>query len=91
MRILNRLWRDQRGESSSMALVLITTIVAFGTITGLVTLRNQIVQELGDFALAIENLNQSYTGPTSTFTDSGPFPTDTPNDEPACLNVTITP
>jgi len=72
-----------------MAIVLITTIMAFGAITGLVTVRNQIVQEFGDFSLAIENLNQSFTTFNATYVDPGPFPTDPPNDEPACLDVNV--
>jgi len=91
MRYFFRLWRDERGETSAMAIVLITTIVAFGALTGLVTVRNQIVQELGDFALAIENINQSFTTSNATFIDLGPFPTDPMNAAPACLDLTIAP
>lgn len=88
---IGKFWNDQRGETSSMAIVLITTVLAFGTLTGLVTVRNQIVQELGDFALAVENLNQSFTTSNATYTDPGPFPTDSPNVAPACLNLEIAP
>lgn len=91
MKLFQRLWRDQRGESSAMAMILLTTIVAFGALTGLVTVRNQIVQEFGDFALAVENLNQSFTTSNATFVDTGPFPTDPAGDAPACLNVSVSP
>lgn len=90
-KLWRRLWQDQRGETNSLGLVLVTTIVAFGVLTGVATLREQIVQEFGDLALAIENLNQSYTGPFATFTDPGPFPSDTANAAPACLNMQIAP
>jgi hypothetical protein len=42
-------------------LILTTTILAIGMIVGLVVLRNQVVQELGDTGTAIGNLNQSYS------------------------------
>ncbi len=69
------LWRDQRGDTSVISLVLICTIIAIGATVGLTTYRNQVVQELGDLAVAIRSLNQSYTAPGyATFTDPGPFP-----------------
>lgn len=40
--------------------ILMTTILGLGAVTGLVTLRNNVVQEYGDASLALENLNQSY-------------------------------
>ncbi len=40
--------------------LLLMTILAFGAVGGLTTLRDQIVQEYGDAALVLENLNQSY-------------------------------
>jgi hypothetical protein len=40
--------------------LLMVTIVAVGSISGLVTLRDMVNQEYGDTALALENLNQSY-------------------------------
>ncbi len=42
MYIAIRLWRDQRGETSAMAMLLLTTIVALGAIVGLATLRDQM-------------------------------------------------
>lgn len=91
MNLLSVLWNDQRGETSSLSLILLVTIVALGAIVGLTTLRDQIVQELGDIALAIENLNQSYTAAGSTFVDPGPFPSDPEGSEPACINLSIPP
>ena len=91
MSLLRALWNDQRGESSSISLILLTTILALGAVAGLTTLRDQIVQELGDIALALENINQSYTAAGSTFVDTGPFPTDPEGSEPACLDLSIPP
>ena len=61
LRKLKQLWRDERGAINSTDIVLITTILIIGSIVGLVCLRNQIVQELGDIATAVGALNQSYT------------------------------
>lgn len=61
MIILRRLWRDQGGFVSTTDLLLLATIVVLGSIVGLVAFRNQVVQEFGDLATAIDSLNQSYT------------------------------
>lgn len=69
------LWRDQSGETSILSLVLICAILVIGVTVGLTSIRNQLAQEFGDLAVAIESLNQSYAaGPYGTFTDLGPFP-----------------
>jgi hypothetical protein len=69
------LWNDQSGETSIISLVLICTIIAIGATVGLTTFRDQVVLELGDLALAIRSLDQSYTAAGyGTFTDPGPFP-----------------
>ncbi len=59
--LLKRIWRDQRGFVATTDLILIVSIVVLGTIVGLVTLRNSVVQEFGDLATAIGRLNQSYS------------------------------
>ncbi len=75
MRVLTQLWRDEQGFVVSAELVLIGTILVIGMIVGLATVRDQVVQELGDFALAIGQVNQSYswsaiTGHTSSVAGS---------------------
>lgn len=62
--LLKRIWHDQRGVVVTTDLILIATILVLGTIVGLATLRNSVVQEFGDLATAIGSLNQgySYTG-----------------------------
>ncbi len=87
MKTLAQLWHDQSGAVSAMSVILITTILALGCIVGLTTLRDQLVQELGDVSIALESLNQSYSTASGTFTDSGPFPTDPSGAEPACLEI----
>ena len=66
-----KLWNDEAGFIVSAELVLIATILVLGMIVGLVSVRDQVVQELGDIALAFGVINQSYsfsgiTGHTSS-------------------------
>ena len=104
MNMLTRFWNDEAGFVVSSELVLIGTILVLGVVVGLATVRDQVVQELGDLALAIANINQSYsfsgvTGHTSSvagsiFADEPDFCDETTDDsgfEPSCINVSITP
>jgi hypothetical protein len=76
--------RDQAGEASTLSLVLIATVLALGATVGLVTFRNQVVQELGDVAVSLERLDQSFdAGPYGSYTDTIPATaTDTANQPP---------
>ena len=56
-----RLWGDEFGFIVSTDLLLISSILVIGLLVGLVSLRDQIVQELGDLGVAVGNLNQSYS------------------------------
>ena len=76
-----------RGSTSAMSLLLLTSIVVLGSVVGLVTLRDQIVQELGDLAIALESLDQSYSSSIGVYIDPGPFPTDTAGTAPGCLGL----
>src|SRR3954467_14006037 len=101
MSIVKRLWKDETGFVISTELILIATILVIGLIAGLTTLRDQVVQELGDLATAIGAINQSYsfsgvTGHTSRTAGSQYFDLidfcDGPAQqvsgfEPECLNV----
>jgi hypothetical protein len=60
MGILRRFWDDEAGFIVSAELVLIATILVIGLIVGMVSLRNQIVQELVDVGQAIGSLSQSF-------------------------------
>jgi len=86
---LIQLWLDESGESSAASIILITTILALGMVVGLATVRDQLVQELGDVGLALENLNQSFSTPTSSFVDPGPFPADPVGLPPACISLSV--
>jgi hypothetical protein len=83
-----KLWGDESGFIVSTDLILISSILVIGLLVGLVSVRDQIVQELGDVAVAVGNLNQSYSfaahpvtfvshGATYTFTVAGSNFTDT--------------
>ena len=97
-----KLWNDDAGFVVSAELVLIATILVLGMIVGLASIRDQVVQELGDIALAFGRINQSYsfsgiTGHTSntagaSFVDRTDYCDETPDvagAPPACISVTI--
>lgn len=69
--LLKRFWRDQRGFVATTDLILIFSIAVLGTIVGLATLRNSVVQEFGDLATAIGSLNQSYKYTGNTYNPLG--------------------
>ena len=60
MTTIRKLWNDEAGFIVSAELVLVATILVIGMIVGLVSVRNQVVQELVDVGQAIGNLSQSY-------------------------------
>ena len=59
--MLNRFWNDEAGFIVSTELILIATILVIGMLVGLVSVRDQVVQELADVAEAISDIDQSYT------------------------------
>lgn len=97
-----KLWNDEAGFIVSAELVLIATILVLGMIVGLVSVRDQVVQELGDIAIAFGRINTSYsfsgiTGHTSS--TAGSIFADTtdvcdesaglPSNPEACISVTF--
>ena len=60
VKYLRRLWIEEEGVIISSELVLFSTVVVVGMLTGMQTVRDAVVEELGDFANAIGNINQSY-------------------------------
>lgn len=91
MNLLKKLWRDTRAEVSLIANILLLTVLALGVSVGLVTLRDQIVQELGDLSVALESLDQSWSVPGGgSFSDSTDL-IDPEGQEPAELNVQVPP
>lgn len=61
MNFMKQLLSDEAGFVVSTELVLISTIVIIGMITGLTTLRDGVVQELSDVSAAIGSVENSYT------------------------------
>ena len=61
MKMIKRLWNDEAGFVISSELVLVATVLVIGMLVGIVTVRDQVVQELGDVATAIGQVNESYT------------------------------
>lgn len=61
MKLCKALWLDEAGVMNSAELVLISTLLILGSIVGLATLRDQVVQEFGDLGMAVGQLNQSYS------------------------------
>jgi len=55
------LWLDSRGFIISSELVLVSTILVLGMLVGLVTVRDQVVQEVRDVAAAMSKTVQSYS------------------------------
>lgn len=58
--MLRRFMLDESGMVVYSELVLIATILVIGMITGLATVRDQVLTELADVADAISELDQSY-------------------------------
>lgn len=101
--MLKKLWNDEAGFVVSTELILIATILVIGLIAGLTTVRDQVVQELGDTADAVSNINQSYsfsavTGHSSStagsdMVDQTDFCDEAANggvaNEPECLDVNV--
>jgi len=71
---IRRFWRDRAGFVATTDLILISAIVVIGMIVGLVTFRNQVVQEFGDLSTAVGRLNQSYrySGSNDANSDGNP-------------------
>lgn len=60
LRLTKQFWHDQAGFVISAELVLISTVLVIGLVTGLTCLRNAVNDELSDVACAITSLDQSY-------------------------------
>lgn len=60
LRLAKQFWHDQAGFIISAELVLISTVLVIGLVTGLTCLRNAVNDELSDVACAISSLDQSY-------------------------------
>jgi hypothetical protein len=52
---------DESGTIDAMAYIFMVTIIGIGLVVGLTSVRDQLVQGLGDVADAMASVNQSYT------------------------------
>jgi hypothetical protein len=99
MRKLKLIWNELRDDEAGMtpiqSMILLMTIVSLGAIAGVMTYRDQLIQEYGDLAVTLESLDQSYSvsvpGPmgniVSEFGDSNPI-SDPKGQPPADISVT---
>lgn len=78
MNLMRRLWNDEQGAVLSIELILISTIAVIGLIVGLATYRNSVTQEIGDAAMAIGVLSQSYSYTTTLPANPQTFGNSTP-------------
>lgn len=60
MHLLQKLWNDEIGVIISAELILVSTIMVLGLITGMTCLQEAIVGEFKDLAGAFSSLDQSY-------------------------------
>jgi Flp pilus assembly pilin Flp len=81
--LIQKFLRDECGATSVVDFLLMGALVGLGCLVGLATIRDHIVMQFNDVALALESLNQSYSvtinGTTHQFSDSSaPVSTLTP-------------
>lgn len=57
---LRCLVHDEAGFVVSTELVLVATVAVIGMIVGMTSVRDNVVQELGDVSAAVSDVNQSY-------------------------------
>lgn len=102
MNMLTRFYQDEAGFVVSSELVLLATILVLGMSVGMVELRNGVLQELQDVAVAFGSISQdyNYTGATghsssvagSLYADETDFcetSLDGAGAAPACMGVSL--
>lgn len=60
-KFMSQLWQDEAGFVVSSELIFVATLLVIGMVTGLTTIRDQVLGELGDVADAISEVEQSYS------------------------------
>jgi len=87
MNLLERLWHDEAGLVVTTELVVCTVVLIVGMIVGMVAVRDQVAQEFGDLAAALESLDQSFhVDDWASYTDEGTG-TDPQGEEPSGMSV----
>ena len=91
MYTFKRLWFDESGSADYLFLLLMVTICVVGVLPGIATMRDQVVQQFGDLAVAFDSLDQSYSvninGVVSEYADDPPTLDDPVGTEPACISL----
>ena len=59
--LLRQFWSDVQGSILSTEFVLLAVIVVFGLLTGLAALRDAVIAEMSDTAMAIDGFDQSFS------------------------------
>ncbi|MEC8801220.1 MAG: hypothetical protein VXX55_10700 [Planctomycetota bacterium] len=99
-RSIARLIRDERGSVAAMSTPFLTVMLGLGVIGGLVVVRDHLVQEFGDFGVALDNLDQSFLYHiedcdgcviTAEYTDDSATLQDPVDAAPACLVIDSAP
>ena len=99
-RNIARLIRDERGSVAAMSTLFLTVMLGLGVIGGLVVVRDHLVQEFGDFGVALDNLDQSFLYHievcdgcviTAEYTDDSATLQDPVDAAPACLVIDSAP
>ena len=99
-RSIARLIRDERGSVAAMSTLFLTVMLGPGVIGGLVVVRDHLVQEFGDFGVALDNLDQSFLYHievcddcviTAEYIDDSATLQDPANAAPACLVIDSSP
>ena len=94
---LRRLLSCERGDTSPIALILMLVIIAIGAIVGLASFRDSVVQEFGDVAVLLDNIDQTVSAQVFDeggnlvwevdYLDSAPTLIDDVDTAPACLTI----
>ncbi len=61
MNTMLQLWNDDTGAVLSAEIILVSTILVIGTVSGLTTLRDSILGEMNGVASALASFDQSYS------------------------------
>ena len=61
LNLLRTLRKDEHGVILSAEIVIVGTVLVIGVMTGMVCLQKSVNSELGDFAKAIDSIDQSYS------------------------------
>lgn len=61
LNLLKALRQDEHGVILSAEIVIVGTVLVIGVMTGMVCLQKSVNSELGDFAKAIDSIDQSYS------------------------------